>query len=272
METQILAVEQLYFNYEENNVLQGVNFEMHEGEIFCLMGPNGCGKTTLMDCILGIQKGKSGKILIKGVPQQNFTQTRLARTLAYIPQNHVSNFPFTVLDFIQMGRAPHLGLLESPGKHEKEMALSVLKELGLLEIAGHDYTKLSGGETRMVLIARCLVQESSLLIMDEPGSHLDFHNEYIMLEKIINLVKNQNRSVLLSTHSPNQVFFLASSGVPVRVAIMKDGKIFHCGLPQDILTPEILKEVYNLNTALVSHTVSGSRIINIVPIPSHFEV
>lgn len=272
MKDHLLEIENLHFSYGTKQVLSGLSLNLEEGEVLCLLGPNGCGKTTLLDCILKILTPASGTLSIMGKNQKSLSPQELAKITAYVPQKHSSHFPFTVSDFVLMGRTPYTGLLGAPGKKDRELVHKVLLELGLEALQNKDYSRLSGGEARMVLIARALVQEAPLLIMDEPGSHLDYRNEILMLETILTLVKNRKRSVLMSTHSPNQVFFLENCGLPVRAAILQDGVIQDMGKPMDILTPEKLKKVYGVRTALVNHMDGDHSINNIIPIPSNRKV
>lgn len=269
MRDHLLKVENIHFSYGSKQVLKGLNLSLEEGEVLCLLGPNGCGKTTLLDCILKLLTPPSGSVTIMGKDHKNLNPQELARITAYVPQKHSSHFPFTVSDFVLMGRTPYTGILGAPGREDRELVLKVLTELGLDTLKDKDYSRLSGGEARMVLIARALVQEAPLLIMDEPGSHLDYRNEILMLETILSLVKNRKRSVLMSTHSPNQVFFLENCGLPVRAAVLQEGIIQESGRPMDILTPENLKRVYGVRTALVNYMDGNHSINNIIPIPSN---
>ena len=267
----LLTVEDLCFRYGSNEVLKGINLHMEEGEALCLLGPNGCGKTTLLDCLLKINAPASGKILYGGQNLSGLKVQELARMAAYVPQMHNSSFPFSVFDFVLMGRTAYTGPLDAPGAEDREIVREILDEMGLAELADRDYSRLSGGETRMVLIARALVQDSPLLIMDEPGSHLDYRNEIMMLEIILTLISRKKRSVLMTTHSPQQVYFLESCGIPVRSAMIKDGTICGCGRPEDILKPELLMDIFGVRTALVGHKEGNRTYRNIIPIPRRGE-
>ena len=268
MKTDVIRTENLHFSYPGYKVLSGIDLSLEQGEVLCLLGPNGCGKTTFIDCLLRNHQPESGSILVDGKDIDEYNHRELAQKIAYVPQTHKANFPFSLTDFIMMGRTPHAGYFEAPGDEDRERTLEVIEELGLTPLKDKDYTRLSGGETRMALIARALVQETSVMVLDEPGSHLDFRNEYRMLETVVSLVEEQGRSILMSTHNPNQVFFLQSSGIPIRAAVMTGGKITLCGKPEDVLSPENIMGLFGINTSLISHENSGCTINAIIPLPN----
>jgi len=267
--TKLLDVDRLQFGYDRELILREIDISIDRGEVFCLLGPNGCGKTTLLDCILGIHKPGSGRILLQNKDLALMSNIDAARLMSYVPQIHEKNFSFSVLDVILMGRTAFTGFFGAPGNQDRVKAEKLLREMNFYHMKDRDYTKLSGGESQMVMIMRALVQEAALIIMDEPASHLDFRNELFLLETIISIVEKGLRSVLMSTHSPNQAFFLENRGVPVRVGMMHEGKLHKVGTPTQVLSPENIEQIYGVKAEVVTaadDSSKGQGFYSLVPI------
>lgn len=250
--SDLLRVENASFSYKTKDVVKGIDFDIHPGEIFCIIGPNGCGKTTLIDCILGLNKLDSGNIYIAGRPIESYKSRDLARHVAYVPQNHKHTFGYTVLDIVTMGKTYEASIFQPPGDSEKEAARHALELVGLSGFEDRDYTKISGGELQLVLIARALCQNAEVLVMDEPTSHLDFRHELNVMEIIADLVKTQKISIIMATHFLNQAYFLENAGVSVRVALMNDMKFGIIGTPSEVLTEANLEKVFNIVTEVAT--------------------
>jgi iron complex transport system ATP-binding protein len=239
-----LEVENLAFGYPGKPVGREASFRLAEGEVICLLGPNGCGKTTLFKTILGLIAPQAGRVTIDGEDLARWSRERRARTLAYVPQAHVSFFPFRVLDTVLMGRTAHLGLFAMPGERDREAARDALRGLHVEELASTDYTRISGGQRQLVLIARALAQEPRFLVMDEPTASLDFGNQVMVLEQVQGLAA-RGIGVIMSTHAPDQAFACAD-----RVLLMQDGRIVAEGAPEAVLTSERLREVYGVEVCI----------------------
>lgn len=242
------------FGYQADKpVFQDVNFSVDPGEVLCILGPNGCGKTTLLDTLLGYHRLQSGEILINGKNAAKMSARERAVELAYVPQNHEKSFPYTVRQIVQMGRAPHLPFHTGPGRDDMEKVDEVIDRMKLSNLKDKEYTRLSGGETQLVLIARALVQESRVMILDEPTSHLDFTNELVILDTLVNLASEHNIAVIMASHAPNHAFYIDNRRVPVQVALMQHGFFTHFGTPVDVLTPKTIADVYNVDTRIISY-------------------
>ncbi len=249
----LINVKDAAFAYESNkNVFQDINFEVGGREAFLIIGPNGCGKSTLIDNILGLQQLNKGIIEVDGKNINSLKPKEIAKHLAYVPQGHEKSFGYRVIDIVVMGRTYAAKMFSPPSEKEKQQALLALEQVGLKGFEDRDYTKISGGELQLVMIARALAQKSTLLIMDEPTAHLDFCHELDVMEIIANLVKNKKLSVIMSTHFLNQAYFLENAGVNTRVALMSDGGFKKIGTPSEVLTPENLKDVFNIVTQVES--------------------
>ena len=219
----VLSVQKLSFAYEERRVLGRLDLEVGEGEVVVLLGPNGCGKTTLLDCIIGYRKYQAGGIRIYGKRDTEYTAADKAKRIAYVPQACASMFPFTALQIVLMGRTPHLKKLASPSAEDAEIARQALRDLGIEGFAGRPFTKLSGGEKQLVMIARAIAQDAQVILLDEPTSSLDVKNEMRVLRCVKDLVKKTGKSVVLATHQPNHAFYFENEGLRAKAAMFAGG-------------------------------------------------
>jgi len=240
-----LAVRDLAFGYPGKRVGAGVSFELAAGEVMCLLGPNGGGKTTLFKTILGLIPAQGGAVLYGDAPLARLARAEMARIAGYVPQAHTGYFPFSVFDVVLMGRAAHMGPFAAPGRRDREIARAALATIGIERLADAIYTRISGGERQMALIARALAQEPRILVMDEPTASLDFGNQVRVLERIAGLAR-AGLAIVLSTHDPDQAFLVAD-----RVAMLLEGKLVRLGAPNATITAESLKLVYGVDIAVV---------------------
>ena len=188
---------------------------------------------------------KFGEILINGENIEALSFSQISKHIGYIPQSHVSSFPFTVFDVVLMGRAPYLNLTQSPRAEDEKIAIKSLKTLGIYDLKDKEYTNLSGGERQLVFLARVLTQQPDILILDEPTSHLDFGNQIKLLE-IIDRLAEAGLSVIMSSHFPDHAFLSST-----KVAIMKNKKLIDFGAPGDVVTEDNLKEAYSIDVKLI---------------------
>lgn len=255
----LLHVEGATFSYSRDSaaVFDRIGFKVDSGQIFCLLGPNGCGKTTLLDCILGLNKLRDGSITIQGLDIRSLSNGRIARYIAYVPQRHESTFPYTVMQMVQMGRAAYTERFASPSKEDKQIAREALDTVGLLHLRHRPFTQLSGGESQLVMIARALAQKTPLIVMDEPTAHLDFRHEIVVMETITNLVKSSGVSIIMATHFPNHVFYFDNQEIPVVCALMHDRGFLARGKAEVVLSESNMQTLYGVNTRLIS--ISGDK-------------
>ena len=191
------------------------------------------------------RQDKFGEILINGENIEALSFSQISKHIGYIPQSHVSSFPFTVFDVVLMGRAPYLNLTQSPRAEDEKIAIKSLKTLGIYDLKDKEYTNLSGGERQLVFLARVLTQQPDILILDEPTSHLDFGNQIKLLE-IIDRLAEAGLSVIMSSHFPDHAFLSST-----KVAIMKNKKLIDFGAPGDVVTEDNLKEAYSIDVKLI---------------------
>jgi len=247
-----ISIENISFSYEKHQVFKQINLTTNAGEVFCLMGKNGCGKSTLIDCILGIHKIDEGNITISGKKNSSYKAGELARKISYVPQVHDKSFPYLVKEIVLMGRTTYINGFGTPEKIDREIVESVMEEIGIGHLSNRPYTQVSGGEMQMIALARALVQETPIIIMDEPTAHLDYYNELYFLEKVSKILETSNKTIVMATHSPNQAFYLENIGVNVRVGLMKDGALKVVGTPSQVLTPESIADIYGIEANIMS--------------------
>ncbi|MGH8623216.1 MAG: ABC transporter ATP-binding protein, partial [Burkholderiales bacterium] len=179
-----LEARHLHFGYGARRVGSDVTLGLEAGEVLCLLGPNGSGKTTLFKTLLGLLPAQGGAVLIDGVDLKARARDEVARLLSYVPQAHAAFFPFTVREVVLMGRTAHLGLFSSPSRRDREAAEGAIGRMRLSPLAESIYTRISGGERQLTLIARALAQDARLIVMDEPTANLQFGNQVRVLEHI----------------------------------------------------------------------------------------
>ena len=245
VDNKLFEVKNISFDYDGEEIFSDISFSIGKGDVLCILGPNGTGKTTLIKCLNGLHDIKSGEILINGEDMKKLSFKQVSKHIGYIPQSHVPSFPFKVFDVVLMGRAPYLNLTDSPKKEDIEIATDALKTLGIEDLKDKEYTNLSGGERQLVFLARVLCQKPDLLILDEPTSHLDFGNQIKLLEIIDNLAKT-GLSIIMSSHFPDHAFLSST-----KVAIMKDKKFIDFGTPDDVVTEDNLKKAYSIDVKLI---------------------
>lgn len=235
-----LEANGLAFGYRKHPVGRDVSLALAAGEIVCLLGPNGGGKTTLFRTLLGLLPVQGGSVTLDGADLGALPRREVAKRIAYVPQAHVGYFPFTVREVVLMGRTAHLATFAGPSRRDRELADEALARLGLARLADAIYTQISGGERQLALIARALAQAAPLLVMDEPTASLDFGNQVRVLDQVTALAR-AGIGVLLSTHDPDQAFQCAD-----RVALLRGGELIAQGPPAAVLTGERLRELYGV--------------------------
>jgi iron complex transport system ATP-binding protein len=253
-ETPPVSVEiaDLTFGYpKRGHRIRDVSLSLHEGEICCLLGPNGAGKTTLLRCLLGLLQPERGTIAIHGKAIDGLSARALARLVAYVPQNTMTPFPFTALEMAVMGRTPYLGVAATPSAADRHAARDHLERLGIAALADRIFSTLSGGQRQLVLLARALVQEAPILVLDEPTAALDYGNEVRLLQIVGDLAR-EGRSVLMTTHQPAHAF-----GHADRAVLMQDGAIVDAGRPADVMTSARLSALYGAEIHVTVVSVPG---------------
>jgi iron complex transport system ATP-binding protein len=200
---KVIQVSNISVFLEKRLILDNVSLDVGHGCFHVLLGPNGAGKTTLLRSIAGLIPLHRGKILLCGKEISNFSHKEFAKIVCYVPQLHIPAFAYSVIDFVVMGRNPHLSTFSTPGTKDRELAWEALKSLGIEKLGQRNYLSLSGGEQQLIILARGLVQSASIFLLDEPVAHLDYRYQHLVLDTVNKLVKEQNKTALVTLHDPN---------------------------------------------------------------------
>lgn len=241
-----LRVDQLAFGYPGKPVGADASFALGPGEVLCLLGANGSGKTTLFKTILGLLRPQGGAVYLDQEDIGRWPRRRLAQALGYVPQAHAAYFPFSVLETVLMGRTAHMPLFAIPSRRDVAIAEQALATLNIGHLRDAVYTRISGGERQLTLIARALAQEPRILVMDEPTASLDFGNQMLVLDQVQRLAE-RGIGIILSTHDPDHAFLCAQ-----RVAMLHEGRLIRLGAPPEVITAESLKELYGVDVSVVA--------------------
>lgn len=249
----LLEVRQATVGYARQAVLRDVAFSLPAGSACCLLGANGCGKTTLMRAILGVLPLLSGEIVLADTPLHRYSDAQRASVMAWVPQAHEGAFAFSVLDMVMMGMTPRMNTFAVPGQRERDAAWQQLSALGIAHLAERRWNLLSGGERQLVLIARALAQQPRLLLLDEPASSLDFGHQIDLLETLVAL-KQQGMTLLMATHHPLHARAIADSVVMVE----PDGRVTQ-GAPAEQLHTDRLAALYRVTPAQIHRHLYGTH-------------
>lgn len=249
-----IRVQNLTFNYGDKgaDVFRDVSFDINEGDVISLLGPNGTGKSTLLKCIAGVLDSH-GRIFLDGKDVDEMHHNAIAAKIAYVPQTQVSPFPYPVKEIVMMGRASHLGLFSSPGMHDEDICNEAMRRVGIEYLADRPCTRISGGEWQLVLIARAIAQESGILLLDEPTSHLDLGNQMRILETI-NSLSAAGFTIMVATHFPDHALLTSN-----RAAILKDGLLSDLLEPEKIITEDMIARTYGVDVKIIQHESLGKR-------------
>ena len=245
---KVIEIENLSCRYAHKEVLCGINLTAGAGEYVSIIGPNGAGKSTLLKCINRIVRHSQGSITLLGRPLERYAQKEIGRMIGYVAQGRERVFPYTVEDFVLMGRYPYLNPFSHVSAHDKRIVGEVLDLIGITGLAARQVMTLSGGEKQKVYLAAALAQQPQILLLDEPTTHLDprYHAE---IQKVISdICRRMRLTVLHVTHDLSHILFWSH-----KVIAIKDGRIFRQGEPSAVLTEEHLREIFEVGFLLTRH-------------------
>lgn len=230
-------------HHDGQMVFEQLDLLLKQGEITALLGPNGCGKTTLLRTLLGLHPKSAGKVMFGNHHEQQLSPKEKAQIISYVPQYHRLAFGYPVIEMVLMGSMATQPSWQRASKAQREEAESLLETLNIAHLKNKPYTELSGGQRQLVLIARALAQNTPFIFMDEPTNGLDFGNQIKLLEKIGELGRRRH-GILMTTHHPSHALQMAD-----RALVMKQGKLIQDGHPQQILDAKTLCDLYQLTAA-----------------------
>jgi iron complex transport system ATP-binding protein len=252
----MLDIQSLTVSYGSRVVLHDINLSVGQGEIVALIGPNGAGKTTLIRAISGVVPPQTGSIWVNEDNLAAFSPGRRARCLAVVPQARNLPETFTVRQMVLLGRTPHLGWLGRPVERDLARVQWALERTETLALAERRIGELSGGEQQRALLARALAQDTPILLLDEPTSHLDLYHQISLLDLVYSLTHEHGLTVLMALHDLNLAALYAD-----RVALLVEGRLNAFGNPADVLTTDRLSEVYRLPLHVITHPDFGVPLI-----------
>ena len=262
----MIKATNLSFSYDgKKDIFKDVSFHVPKGEIMAVLGANGVGKTTMMRCMMRFLTLKSGEVFINGKDTKKLNNSKFWENISYVPQAKSLVFGYSVLNMVVMGRSQFVKFGYTPGKQEYEKAYEILKEMGLEEFAHRSCNSLSGGQLQMVLIARALIKEPDILIMDEPESNLDMKNQLKVLEIMAKISRERNVTVIINTHYPEHALRYADK----TLILGKDSYVFDES--HKAITKENIYKYFNVDASIYDVEVGDRMYKGILPIAYYDE-
>ena len=235
----------------DSQILRGVDLRAERGELVGIIGPNGSGKSTLLKCIYRVLQPTGGAVYLDGRSLSEYSYKQSARQVAVVAQHNYYNFDFSVQDVVMMGRSPHKRALDRDNAQDHQMVAQALKRVGMADFAGRSFATLSGGEQQRVILARALAQDTPCLILDEPTNHLDIKFQL----QLMDIVKGLDRTVIAAIHDLNIAAMYCD-----RLYAVKEGRVVADGRPEEVLTPELIRAVYEVEAEVLRDREGGLRI------------
>jgi ABC-type cobalamin/Fe3+-siderophores transport system ATPase subunit len=251
-----LLFEDVWAGYGGEPVVRGVSLRVSGGEVVGLVGPNGSGKTTLVRTASRALRPSSGRVLVDGVDPYTISARRAAQMVAVVPQDVVPAFSFTALEVAMMGRSPHRGAWHPGGAEDWARVREAMRATGVADLADRFIDELSGGERRRVVLAQSLAQDTPVLLLDEPTTHLDLLHVVELLSVVRSLADDKGAAVLSIFHDLN----LAAATCD-RMCVLVEGRLVASGPPEAVLTREMLAEVYGVEGDVVRDPYAGRPIL-----------
>ncbi len=258
--TPVLSASALRYRIGDALLLDGVDVELYPGELVGLIGPNGAGKSTLLRNLIGYLRPTEGTVTLEGRPIQTYSARERAKRISYLSQYGPDQFPFPVIDVVEMGSYPVVGMGRAPGVREREAAMRALSYVGLERLADRSFPSLSGGERQLALFARILVQESPIILLDEPTASLDIGHEATLLQMVRDLCE-EGYSAIVALHNLN-----IAAEYCRRLVLMDGGRVRAAGPPDHVLVGELIETSYHTSVHVGRNDSTGS--ITVSPVPT----
>jgi len=253
---KVIEVEDLSFSIGDRAILRGISLGVESGEFVSIIGPNGAGKSTLLKCLVRVNTGWSGSVKLRGRDIAEYSQRQLARVLSYVPQAREGTLPFTVLEFVLMGRYPYLSPFSVIDRDDEAAALEVLEMVDMKDFAHRAMATLSGGERQKALIAGSLSQGSEIMLLDEPTTFLDPKHKHEIVNILGKINRDRRVTVVSVTHDINHAALFST-----RIIAIKEGAVAFCGTPFEIMNEKVLGAIYEKPFTFVNHPVTGIPVI-----------
>ena len=254
MGKEIIKLENVSFSYEREKVIDDLSVKFEKGRFYGILGPNGCGKTTLLDIIIRYKISERGNVLINEESIFNYSKEDIAKLVSIVPQDFFINFPFMVEDVINMGRYPFISRFSLPAKVDREIVNRTIKDLKLSDIRYKYVTQLSGGERQRVIFARALVQDTPVLLIDEGTSNLDIKHSIHILNHVKNKIVEEGKTVVAVFHNLNLATLYCDN-----LVFMKEGSIVASGPTDEIFNKEIINMTFDINCHIYVESYTGRK-------------
>lgn len=255
-----LSVRGGSYAYGSHDVIRDLDLDVRENAVLTVLGPNGVGKTTLLKCLMGFLRWRSGQTLLDERPLSSYSHRELWTHVSYVPQAKRSPFAYSVVDTVVMGLNAGSGLFSSPRREDYDRAYAMLERLGIQDIASRSCAEVSGGQLQMALIARALVGEPQVLVLDEPESNLDMRNQLRVLEAILEVARGRDTTCVINTHYPEHAFLVSDD----TLFMGTDGsRLF--GPTEEVVTEENIRAFYRVDARVVPVRVGCDRMRTVFP-------
>jgi iron complex transport system ATP-binding protein len=254
----VLTADRVSYSYprrthaEQVCAVRDVSVTIERGSLTGLLGPNGCGKTTLLKLLAGVLTPDTGTVMLDGHSLNKLTQRSIARRIAVVPQETHPTFEYTVLEMALMGRHAHLGAFQLEGPADLEIANDALAATETAHLADRSYTTLSGGEKQRVVIASALTQTPEVLLLDEPTASLDLGYQLDIADLLRRLNRERSMTMVMATHDLNLAASLCDT-----LVLMRTGRVLACGSSGEVLTSATVRQLYNVEADVQRHAVAG---------------
>lgn len=245
-----IKTEGVKLSIGNNNILKGIDINVENKEFVGIIGPNGSGKSTLLKCIYRNLKPSSGVIMLGDEDLSTIPIKESAKKLAVLSQHNYYDFDFKVYDIVLMGRSPHKKIMERDSKEDFEIVDDALEKVDMIDFKERSFNTLSGGEQQRIILARALAQQTDCLVLDEPTNHLDIKHQL----QLMSIVKGLNIEVIAAIHDLNIALMYCD-----KIYVLKDGKIIAYGTPSEVMTKELIKEVYEVD-AIINKDENGKLV------------
>jgi len=243
-----MMTEQLHLGYGDRLVVEDLSIELPRGEVTAIVGPNGCGKSTVLRSLARLLKPAGGTILLDGADIHRTRTKEIARQLAILPQSPIAPSGVTVRELIGYGRFPHQGLMRSPSRDDLDAIDWAIEVTGLESFRDRDVDTLSGGERQRAWIAMALSQKTNVLLLDEPTTYLDIHYQIDVLALVRELNRTHGITVGWVLHDLNQ-----AAAYSDQIIMLKDGQVVQCGKPHSVMTPACILQVFGIECSIIQH-------------------
>ena len=256
MSNPVIQINNLSLYISNNKIIDNVSFDIYEKDYLSIIGPNGAGKTSLLKCLMRIYSFSEGDIFFQGNPIKNFSQRNLAKQISYVPQSDGRTLPFTVEEFVMMGRYPHLSPFTSFSSEDKKAVRESLELTNAIQMSERLLFTLSGGERQTVFIAAALAQGADILLLDEPTTFLDPKHEQDIYHILRRINKELGITIVSVTHDINSAVLQGE-----RIVILKNGSVQFEGEAIEIMDEKILAPAYDKDFTFLKHPLTGQTII-----------